>query len=57
MILDDLKSTPFRRGDLQKRDAIGRNHEILVDGDWLITFWCDHGVREIRIVRLELVED
>jgi hypothetical protein len=57
MILEGLKTTPFRKGDLQERDGRGRDNEILVDGDWLVTFWVDHPVREIRIVRLESAED
>jgi hypothetical protein len=56
-ILDELKKSPFRKGDLQERDAHGRDNEILIAGDWLVTFWVDHAVREIRIVRLESVED
>ena len=39
VILDDLKTDPFRRGDLQEQDARGRTHEVLLVGDWLVTFW------------------
>ena len=56
-VLDELKGSPFRKGDLQEQDARGRANEILVAGDWLVTFWVDHAVREIRIVRLESAED
>ncbi len=56
-ILDGLKTAPFRKGDLQERDGHGRTNEVLVDGDWLVTFWVDHAVREIRIVRVESAED
>lgn len=57
LILDDLKTAPFRPGDLQERDAQGRVNEVLVVGDWLVTYWPDHAVRELRVVRLERVED
>ncbi len=57
VILDEVKAAPFRPGDLQERDTHGRVCEILVAGDWLVTFWVDHAVREIRVVRLESVED
>jgi len=57
VILDDVKAAPFRPGDLQERDAQGRVHEVLVFGDWLVTYWPDHAGRELRIVRLERVED
>ncbi len=56
-ILDGLKDAPFRKGDLQERDGLGRDNEILVDGDWLVTFWVDHAVREIRVVRVESADD
>ena len=52
-----MKAAPLRRGDLQERDAQGRENEILVAGHWIITYWPDHAVRELRIVRLEQVED
>jgi hypothetical protein len=55
--LDRLKSTPFRPGDLQELDAQGRTNEILIEGEWLLTFRADHAVREIRVVRLESVND
>jgi len=57
VILDEVKSAPFRPGDLQERDAQGRVNEVLVVGDWLVTYWPDHAVRELRVVRLERVED
>lgn len=56
-IFDELKSSPFRKGDLQEQDARGRENEIMVAGDWLVTFWVDHAVREIRVVRIESSED
>ena len=55
--LDRLKSTPFRLGDLQELDAQGRTNEILLEGEWLLTFRADHAVRKIRVVRLESVND
>lgn len=57
VILDDLKAAPFRGGDLQERDAKGRLCEIVIGADWLVTFWVDHAVREIRVLRLESVDE
>jgi hypothetical protein len=37
--------------------ASGHANEILIAGDWLITFWVDHAVREIRVLRLQSAED
>ena len=56
-ILDRLKATPFRHGDLQERDASGRVNEVLVIGEWLVTYWPDHAARELRVVRVERIED
>jgi hypothetical protein len=56
-ILDQAKAAPFRSGDLQERDSHGRINEVLVVDNWLVTYWPDHAARELRIVRLELVED
>ena len=55
-ILDVVKATPFRRGDLQESGVDGREHQVLVFGDWVVTYWSDHAVREVRIVRLERVD-
>ena len=55
--LDGLKSSPFRTGDFQERDAQGRINSVFLVGEWLITAWADHPVRELRIVRLDRVED
>lgn len=57
VILDDVKAAPPGTADLQERDAEGRVNDVLVFGDWLVTYWVDHAVREVRIVRLEHVED
>ena len=55
--LEGLKLNPLRPGDLQEKDAQGRSNEILLADDWLITYWLDHAVREVRVLRLERVED
>jgi hypothetical protein len=57
VILDGLKLAPFRKGDLQELDVNDRVNEIMVIGDWLVTIWVDHAVREIRVVRIESSED
>jgi hypothetical protein len=56
-MLEALKIAPFRPGDFQERDAHGRVNEVRLTGDWLITYWADHATRELRIMRLERVED
>jgi hypothetical protein len=56
-ILDDVRAAPFSAGDLEERDSQGRINEVVVAGDWLITWWRDDAVREVRIVRIERIED
>ena len=56
-LLDRLKADPLRRGDLRELDAQGRVNEIFTEGDWIVTYWPDHAVREMCVVRIERVED
>lgn len=56
-LLEDLKAKPFRAGDYRQQDQDGRWHEVVLLNDWLVTFWSDHAVREIRVVNLQRVED
>jgi hypothetical protein len=56
-LLEVVKAGPFRTGDFQQRDASGRTNQVLLHGDWLLTFWSDHAACEIHVVNLEQVED
>ncbi len=57
VLLDGVKAAPFGKGDFQQLDATGRSNEVLLLGEWLVTFWSDHAVCEIHVVNLEQVED
>ena len=56
-ILDRVKAAPFRSGDLQEHDSQGRTNEVRIEGDWLVTHWRDDAAREMRVVRLERVDE
>ena len=56
-VLDRIAADPFRKGDLQQRDTTGRVHEVALFDDWLVTYWPDHAVKEIRVVALERADD
>ncbi len=56
-VLDQVKTTPFRPGDYRQRDATGRVNEVVLIGQWLVTFWSDHAVGEIRVVELERADE
>lgn len=51
--LDHLVLNPSIRGSFTERDETGRSMEVLVAKPWVITFWLDQFVAEIRIVRIE----
>jgi uncharacterized protein YfdQ (DUF2303 family) len=57
VVMDELKASPFLVGDLQELDEQGRENQILVIGNWVVTYWVDHAVKEIRIARLECVDE
>jgi len=40
-----------------KRDRTGRTNEVLLLGEWLVTFWSDHAACEILTVNPERAED
>ncbi len=46
---------PHLSGDYQEQNEEGRPREVLLRGRFLVTFWTDHAVREVRIVRVEKV--
>ena len=56
-IIDQIAANPFRAGDLQQIDSGGRTNEVVLLGGWLVTFWADHAVREIRVVALERADE
>jgi hypothetical protein len=56
-VLDVIAAEPFRVGDLQQLEAGGRIHEVVLIGDWLVTYWADHTAQEIRVVALEWADD
>ena len=48
-----LCTDPHRRGDYVQMTAVGRQLEVIRSGKWLLTFWADHAVCEIRVVDLK----
>ncbi len=50
-----LADNPFLSGDYQEHDAEDRRLEVLLKGRFLLTFWTDHAVKEVRVVRVERI--
>ncbi len=52
-IFQFLAGHPHFTGDYQERDNDGRMNEVFLQGRFIVTFWTDHAVREVSIVRVE----
>ncbi|MBA3832660.1 MAG: hypothetical protein H0X34_12370 [Chthoniobacterales bacterium] len=52
---DALAADPYRHGDYQEKTSAGREMEVILIGKYIITYWADHAVKELRIVRAEIV--
>jgi hypothetical protein len=54
-LADQLARHPFEIGDYREQDAAGHTMEsLLVDG-FLLTYWVDHAVKEVRITEIVAV--
>jgi hypothetical protein len=53
-IFDSLASNPFVEADFAEHGPTGRVYYVKVYGDIIVTYWADHAVREIRILRCEI---
>lgn len=51
--IERIAAEPFRSGDLQQSGSDGRVNEVVLLDEWLVTFWADHAVKEIRVIALE----
>ncbi|MEO7412429.1 MAG: hypothetical protein ABIZ81_03660 [Opitutaceae bacterium] len=47
-----LATTPLRAGDYATKDDTGRVLQNLLIDDWVLTFWADHAVKELRITEV-----
>jgi hypothetical protein len=50
LFIDSLANDPNRSGDFAERDDSGRQIEIKVLGEFAITYWTDHAVREVKVL-------
>ena len=54
-ILYQLGSYPSQVGDYSFQDDTGRDVQYILLGDYVISFWADHAMKEMRIVEIDLV--
>lgn len=50
-----LAESPNQRGEWIRRTRSGRELQIKRYGKWLVTYWPDHPVLEVRIVDVERI--
>lgn len=51
-LLFQIAELPSQLGDYATREESGREIQHLMVGDWHISFWADHAVRELRITEI-----
>lgn len=51
--LERLADHPQIRPDYEEHDSTGRPLSVVRASSWIITYWLDHYVNEVRIVKLE----
>lgn len=51
--LESLAANPERAGDFTERDDSGRIVQIKVLGDYALTYWADHAVKEVKVIKIE----
>lgn len=54
--LHRLTRRPSLPGDFESPAENGRTHQAKIVGDWLVSYWPDHAVREIRLSEIERIE-
>jgi hypothetical protein len=52
-LLDQLESNPFRKGDFEVKDETGRMQQVTGVAGFLVTYYADHAVKEVRVTEIE----
>lgn len=48
-----LANDPFQKGEVNFRDFSGREIQKKFFEKWIVSFWSDHAVKEVRIIGLQ----
>ena len=51
--LEKLGEDPNKLGDYLESDEAGRNVQIKIIGDYALTYWADHAVKEVKVTKIE----
>jgi hypothetical protein len=53
MIFQSLAGDPFQRGETSFHDSTDREIQKKLFNQWVISFWADDAVKEVRIVGIQ----
>jgi hypothetical protein len=56
LFLESLAEFPSTLGDYQDRDDIGRPVQIKIIGNIALTYWADHAVKEVKVIKIEAAD-
>ena len=51
--VESLAKNPERLGDYTERDESGRLIQIKILGNHALTYWADHAVKEVKVIKIE----
>jgi hypothetical protein len=51
--LEKLANDPMQKGNFQASDTAGRTIQISVAGNFLISYWPDALIKELRVINIE----
>lgn len=54
--LASLAEHPAKLGGYEERDEVGRPIQIKVIGDFALTYWADHAVKEVKVIKIEAAD-
>ena len=54
--LESLAEHPSKPDDYEERDEVGRPIQITIVGDYALTYWADHAVKEVKVTRIETAD-
>lgn len=54
--LESLADNPGKTGDYEERDEAGRPVQIKIVGDYALTYWADHAVKEVKVTKIETAD-
>lgn len=55
-LLEELAAAPYQQGDYEEMDETGRPVQVKRLGPYLVRWWMDDLVREVRVTRMEKIK-